>query len=95
MSGQYNHIKEEWKKQNPDKESWENISEKSKINFAFSLGCKESFKDMAEHERSTENPPYFQEYDVSCTKCGLQLDKVCGYVCTDLECPSGLRPARS
>lgn len=39
--------------------------------------------------------PYFQEYDVSCTKCGLQLDKVCGYVCSDPECPCGLGSVRS
>ena len=29
-----------------------------------------------------------------CSKCGLKLDTVMGYVCPNLDCPTGLGPVR-
>jgi len=33
------------------------------------------------------NPPYNPS---TCTKCGLKLEQVMGYVCTNYPCPCGL-----
>lgn len=95
MTGKYNYIKEEWNRISNEHNLWDNLKEEEKVEFAFALAAKECFQNIFEYREDSKQEPYFQEYDVSCTKCGLQLDKVCGYVCTDLECPSGLRPARS
>ena len=36
-------------------------------------------------------PTPFQSTSI-CTKCGLKLDKVMGYVCSMPDCPTGLGP---
>lgn len=36
-------------------------------------------------------PPIYQQPS-TCTKCGLKLDKVMGYVCSMPDCPTGLGP---
>lgn len=57
--------------------------------------------DTIEHLQRATQPygpttiPYqpFQWQGVNqCTKCGLQLDKVMGYVCPQPNCPTGLGP---
>lgn len=35
-------------------------------------------------------PPY--EVTSNCQKCGLKLDQVMGYACSNLNCPTGLGP---
>ena len=44
-------------------------------------------------QRETTNPfsPPYQPFDYkSCSKCGIKLDNVMGYVCSQPHCPTGL-----
>jgi len=38
--------------------------------------------------------PTYPPYNPTCGKCGLKLDTVMGYVCPNLDCPTGLGPVR-
>jgi hypothetical protein len=40
----------------------------------------------------TYTPPVLNP--VRCTKCGIELHTSMGYVCNDIECPTGLGPVR-
>lgn len=55
--------------------------------------------DAIEHSQRVTQPygpttPHqpFQWPTNQCTRCGLQLDKVMGYVCPQPNCPTGLGP---
>lgn len=55
--------------------------------------------DAIEHSQRVTQPygptiPYqpFQWPTDQCTRCGLKLDKVMGYVCPVPNCPTGLGP---
>lgn len=36
--------------------------------------------------------PFFPKHQYSCSKCGLLLDGVMGYVCPDVKCPTFKQP---
>lgn len=37
-------------------------------------------------------PAPYPQYNPTCTQCGLQIDKMLGYVCPNPRCPTGLGP---
>lgn len=78
-------------------EEWFEKNSKDQMRSAFNAGFEEGVRsEKAKTKPSVPapitTPPKMHRDPFSCSKCGLLLDGVMGYVCNDMKCPTFKQP---